>query len=210
VFHNVRTRVHNCVFQANQFALRAVTAKDVTLELIGNTINGDLWYDNSRPGNLVSSRIKIQFAVIRDAHFCFTVPSTASNNKVEFVGAYRRSKAIRTTTSRWPTPVSSPARMASPSRCDRSSSASACPGDGPPAKPAPLPSPSPRRWSSRRAIQLDGAEPTPCCRERGSTAPSSPAELRTSVRVAACGAERRTGRTEARPGRTGGPCRSAH
>jgi hypothetical protein len=53
VFHNVRTRVHNCVFQGNQFALRAVTAKDVTLELIGNTISGDLWYDNSRPGNLV-------------------------------------------------------------------------------------------------------------------------------------------------------------
>ena len=54
VFHNVRTRVHNCVFQGNQFALRAVTAKDVTLELIGNTIHGELWYDNSRPGNLVS------------------------------------------------------------------------------------------------------------------------------------------------------------
>uniref|UniRef100_A0A6U5Y4Y8 Right handed beta helix domain-containing protein n=1 Tax=Guillardia theta TaxID=55529 RepID=A0A6U5Y4Y8_GUITH len=53
VFHSVRTRVQNCNFHDNQFAFRAVTAKDATLELIGNNINGEMWYDSVRPGNLV-------------------------------------------------------------------------------------------------------------------------------------------------------------
>ena len=54
VFHNSRLRVHQCNLQDNQFAFRAVTAKDVVLELTGNTIQGELWYDTTRPGTLVS------------------------------------------------------------------------------------------------------------------------------------------------------------
>jgi hypothetical protein len=55
VFHNVRVRVHSCIIIDNQFALRAVTAKDTHLELVNTNIQGDLWYDATRPGNLVSS-----------------------------------------------------------------------------------------------------------------------------------------------------------
>lgn len=55
VFHNVRVRVQACNFQENQFALRAVTAKDAMLEMIGNTVQGELWYDTTRPGNMVSA-----------------------------------------------------------------------------------------------------------------------------------------------------------
>lgn len=54
IFHNARLRVQQCNLQENQFAFRAVTAKDVLLELVGNTVHGDLWYDSTRPGTLVS------------------------------------------------------------------------------------------------------------------------------------------------------------
>lgn len=53
VFHSTRLRVQACNIQENQFAFRAVTSKDVLLELIGNTVQGDLWYDATRPGNLI-------------------------------------------------------------------------------------------------------------------------------------------------------------
>uniref|UniRef100_A0A7S1EFU2 Right handed beta helix domain-containing protein n=1 Tax=Hemiselmis andersenii TaxID=464988 RepID=A0A7S1EFU2_HEMAN len=53
VFHNCRLRLQGCNLQENQSALRAVTAKDVVLEVIGNTITGDLWYDTTRPGTLI-------------------------------------------------------------------------------------------------------------------------------------------------------------
>jgi hypothetical protein len=41
--------------QANQFALRAVSAKEASLEVVNNRISGELWYDESRPGVLVIS-----------------------------------------------------------------------------------------------------------------------------------------------------------
>jgi len=53
VFHSVRARVHACNFQDNLFAFRAVTAKDASLEVVGNSIQGDLWFDSTRPGSLV-------------------------------------------------------------------------------------------------------------------------------------------------------------
>jgi hypothetical protein len=39
--------------QSNQCALRAVTAKDASLEFTNNQISGDVWYDDTRPGSLV-------------------------------------------------------------------------------------------------------------------------------------------------------------
>ena len=55
VFHEVRVRVQGCNIVNNQFALRAVTAKDTMLEFINNEISsggegGGVWYDSSRPG----------------------------------------------------------------------------------------------------------------------------------------------------------------
>jgi hypothetical protein len=41
--------------QANQFALRAVSAKDSSLEFVNNQVSGEVWYDESRPGVLVIS-----------------------------------------------------------------------------------------------------------------------------------------------------------
>jgi hypothetical protein len=42
-------------------ALRAVTAKDATLEFVSNQITGSVWYDASRPGTLVRIALAISF-----------------------------------------------------------------------------------------------------------------------------------------------------
>ena len=42
-------------------ALRAVTAKDATLEFVSNQITGSVWYDDMRPGTLVRLALAISF-----------------------------------------------------------------------------------------------------------------------------------------------------
>lgn len=61
VFHSVRARVLSCNLQDNLFAFRAVTAKDATMEVVGNSIQGDLWFDSTRPGNLVLPSLETPF-----------------------------------------------------------------------------------------------------------------------------------------------------
>lgn len=60
-FHAFRAAVPDATrargaLQSNQMALRAVTAKDATLEFVSNQITGDVWYDGTRPGTLVIPR----------------------------------------------------------------------------------------------------------------------------------------------------------